>query len=516
MNSITCYGGVDQIGGNKILLKLSDSSIFLDFGLNFGEEGRFFEEFLQPRTASKLHDLLKLNLLPRLDGVYRKDALQPEGLETLEEDLSKPLWKNDIQSYEEARSEEGWYPDAVFISHAHLDHCGYLPYLGDIPIVSSSETKTLMESFEEIANLTGFDDDLSKVQRRSVGELGSRAYFPGEPKIKKEDERKREMIELDDGEEAPIGNVTLEAVEVGHSVPGALSALIESKDKQILYTGDLRFHGRKETKIAEDLEGLRPEAMLCEGTRIDEEDPDDEEEVERKLVEAFSKTDGLAMVGFAWKDLERYETVKRASQEVGRIPVFDPRLAYLKARLDRSIYEEDAKAFVERTDSMLYSAGDYTRCKHKCGEIPVSEWSSSEDVKDTKHLDKGVTAVDIRENPDKYVLQLDYYRFKNLVDLDPPKGSKYIRAQSEPFNEEMELSEERLINWLKHFGINEEENHRPIQIHASGHACGSEIQEMIDRIRPKKLIPIHTEDPDMFENEHGEVILPQKGKTIGS
>ncbi|KXA99228.1 hypothetical protein AKJ40_03645 [candidate division MSBL1 archaeon SCGC-AAA259M10] len=515
MNSVTCYGGVGEIGGNKILLELDDSSIFLDFGLNFGKEKRFFEEYLQPRTESKLHDLLSLDLLPGLDGIYRGDAMCPEGFERLEDNPSEPLWECELQSYENAVSNGDWHPDAVFISHAHMDHCGYVPFLGDVSLICSPATRTLMESITEIGNLFGFDGELVKMRGRCV-DTYSRGYFPGAAKIKKEDEASRMMIELEHGDRTSVGpdRVTLEAIEVGHSVPGALAGLVESEEKQVVYTGDLRFHGRTRTGIVSELGGLRPDVMLCEGTRIDEDQPDDEEQVEKELVEVFSDARGLAMVGFAWKDLERYETVKDAAEKAGRTPVFDPRLAYLKARLDRSLYEEGATAFVERSGSMLYSPGDYTRSKHKAGEIPVSEWDSRAGIKDTTHLEKGVTAKDIRESPEEYVLHLDYYRFKNLIDLDPLKGSIYVRAQSEPFNIEMELSEKRLKNWLRHFEINEEENYEPIQIHASGHACGREIQEMVDAIKPKKLIPIHTQNPDAFENEHGEVIKPKMGKTI--
>ncbi|GAF95596.1 unnamed protein product, partial [marine sediment metagenome] len=32
MTSLTFYGGVDEIGGNKILLEDQDTRIFLDFG----------------------------------------------------------------------------------------------------------------------------------------------------------------------------------------------------------------------------------------------------------------------------------------------------------------------------------------------------------------------------------------------------------------------------------------------------------------------------------------------------
>ena len=72
--TLTFYGGVNEIGGNKILLKFNDGSIFLDFGLSYNEESLFFEEFLQPRSNCKYYDLTRLGLLPKLNGIYRKDV----------------------------------------------------------------------------------------------------------------------------------------------------------------------------------------------------------------------------------------------------------------------------------------------------------------------------------------------------------------------------------------------------------------------------------------------------------
>ena len=109
---------------------------------------------------------------------------------------------------------------------------------------------------------------------------------------------------------------------------------------------------------------------------------------------------------------------------------------------------------------------------------------------------------------------MDFYRFMSILDLEPPEGSIFVRAQTEPFNEEMKLSEERLENWLTHFGLNEDQDHQPIQIHASGHAAGVEILEMIDKIEPRVLVPVHTLYPDQFENPHGSIIEPVQGETI--
>ncbi len=43
---LTFYGGVNEIGGNKILLQTEDGSVLLDFGRRMGEYGKFFSEFL--------------------------------------------------------------------------------------------------------------------------------------------------------------------------------------------------------------------------------------------------------------------------------------------------------------------------------------------------------------------------------------------------------------------------------------------------------------------------------------
>ena len=52
MTSLTFYGGVNEVGGNKILLQDKDTKVFLDFGMSFGKRGKYFDEFMSPRTAT--------------------------------------------------------------------------------------------------------------------------------------------------------------------------------------------------------------------------------------------------------------------------------------------------------------------------------------------------------------------------------------------------------------------------------------------------------------------------------
>lgn len=127
MVSLTFYGGVGEIGGNKILLKDGDTNIFLDFGMSFGKRGQFFEEFLTPRTAAGIKDFITMGLMPDIKNVYREDLLIHMGRKTEEPDVQ-----------------------GVVVSHAHADHANYISFLHkDIPVYCGETCKHILDAVEE-------------------------------------------------------------------------------------------------------------------------------------------------------------------------------------------------------------------------------------------------------------------------------------------------------------------------------------------------------------------------------
>ena len=95
-----------------------------------------------------------------------------------------------------------------------------------------------------------------------------------------------------------------------------------------------------------------------------------------------------------------------------------------------------------------------------------------------------------------------------FIDIKPERGSTFIHSLSEPFNEEMLIDYQRLHNWLKHFGMGF------VQSHASGHATGEEIREMLKEINPKVLFPIHTEHPEMMKGIVDQTTLVSYGESV--
>ena len=87
MVKLTFYGGVNTIGGNKILLEDKDTKIFLDYGMNFKEHSDYFTEYMPPRKNSCITDLIHLGLLPDIKGIYRKDYCRHMGFSDQKKDL---------------------------------------------------------------------------------------------------------------------------------------------------------------------------------------------------------------------------------------------------------------------------------------------------------------------------------------------------------------------------------------------------------------------------------------------
>ncbi len=78
LTSLTFYGGVNEIGGNKILLEDKDTRVFLDFGKRFSRRAKFVEEYINPRVANGIEDFLTMGLLPHIKGgtgiIFNRDG----------------------------------------------------------------------------------------------------------------------------------------------------------------------------------------------------------------------------------------------------------------------------------------------------------------------------------------------------------------------------------------------------------------------------------------------------------
>lgn len=130
MTSLAFYGGVNEIGGNKILLEDKDTRVFLDFGKSFSRRAKFFEEYINPRAANGIEDFLTMGLLPDIKGLYRDDLMKLAEREICEPNI-----------------------DAVLLTHAHSDHADYISFVHEkIPIYMGETCYLILQAIEERSN----------------------------------------------------------------------------------------------------------------------------------------------------------------------------------------------------------------------------------------------------------------------------------------------------------------------------------------------------------------------------
>jgi ribonuclease J len=557
---ITFLGAVDAIGGNKFLLsdrKDPESRILLDFGMMFGDPesyvksgggvgsmGAFYDEFLQPRRNAGLRDLLRLKILPEVEGLYRKDWLvTPEYRRAVERHLGEvPLadfWEAGLDSYEDHVTRTGRpFVDGVLITHAHADHFQHLAYVDHrVPVFATAVTRSIVQSAADVANAGEVQESVA-ARLRHLEANGAKSKWPGFWGFaKKAGSGKRDWHAVQPYEWFQVGAFRVQAIPIDHSVPGACFFLIEGSDgKRVLYTGDFRFHGVYEglsDHAKRLLADSQVDALLCEGTRIDNDHIVREADVRAKTTARIRDTRGLVFAEWGWKDATRFLTMQQAAEAAGRTLLVDPRVAYMLqglSRVDRDFRPiegyPNVRVYLRRKSSLLYAPQDYD--KHELGY--QVEWSkedaaeamrflSSEDGLEAPptlaHYTQGVRADQVRKDPSRYIVQSSFFQMGELFDLQPPQGSYYIKSSCEPFNDEMKSDQKKQLNWLSNFGVDSNLAENRDGHHTSGHASGAELAEFWRIVKPRLLFPIHTIHAERYaEHWRGDIHVPRYGETF--
>jgi ribonuclease J len=281
---LTFHGGVNEIGGNKILLQDRDTRVFFDFGMSFGLRKQFYSPpFLSPKTERSLQEL---GILPKLEGVYRFDE--------------KPSI------------------DAVFVSHSHLDHSAYLSFMNrEIPVYCGETTKTILKALGDMRR-ADLEFDIQDI-----------VFKP-----------------FRTGDKITIGGLEIEPVHVDHSVPGAYGFIIHTSNGTVVYMGDFRVHGAKPhmtQEFVDEAKEAEPVAVVTEATNMTGASVSSESEVGDKLNSIVKQADGIVLAEFSYADVDRLNSFFRIAKKNQRCLAVSLKQAYLlnAFRADRGLSVPD-------------------------------------------------------------------------------------------------------------------------------------------------------------------------------
>lgn len=388
-----------------------------------------------------------------------KSPVQPTNLQELLDEKLVPYVNNiydpsiKLNGYES--KEDNFKNSAVFLSHVHLDHSKIVNYLNPaIPLYTLEGTKSLL-------NTLNINNDF---------------LFPFDEKREK---NTRDIIGVKENEVINVGKIQVKVMPVDHDAYGACGLLITTPDLVISYTGDIRLHGYRENdtlSFCKESEGC--DVLLIEGVSVSFQDFDDEvsdTEIlnEPELIDKINeivKNNPHKQITFNYyiSNIERIlEIIKTNPRKV----VLDAYYAYVV---------KEATGY----DSYYYQLDD-------------KEYGLDEKYK----IDFDVLLNDEGD----FFWQLDEAGLKHIDKLKA--GGIYIHSNATPLGD-FDPAYVPFVNKFKELDI------EFIRNSCSGHAHPKDLIKIIDLIKPKLLVPIHSYRPEKLYNKSGEVLLPEKGQTI--
>lgn len=198
---------------------------------------------------------------------------------------------------------------AIILTHSHLDHYGLAHHAHPaIPVYGSDGTIAVLE-----VGRVFFPDSVLPADLRR---------FPPDMPLR-------------------FGDLSVTAIPVDHAAPDSRALLIEADGQRLLYTGDLRAHGRTGFHFDSMLKDERVrevDCLLIEGTTLGSSGGThglrSEADVEEKLLElAQDDHDKLLAVAASGQNVDRLVSCFRAAKRSGRLLVIDPYQAYVLMKL---------------------------------------------------------------------------------------------------------------------------------------------------------------------------------------
>lgn len=380
-------GGLEEVGRNMMLLEYDQSIIIIDMGFRFPEED-----------------------MPGIDYI--------------------------IPGIEYLKNKKEWVK-AVFITHAHYDHIGAIPYIidkiGYPPIYATPLSKGIIVKRQE---------DF--------------------PRMRKLDIR---LINKDNPETIVVGPFTVDPFHVNHNIPDAVGLAIQTPVGQVIHTCDFKFDfapvADKPADISRIVQLASRGTILLMSDSTGVENPGhsiSESVIMNNLEEIFEEAEGRIIVSTFASLIGRMQQVLWLAEKTGRKVV--PEGFSMK--------------------SNLAIARELGYIKHNRGTI-----ISSEEAKKLPD-DKIVILCTGAQGEDRAVLMRIVSKEHKHWRIQP--GDTVIFSSSiVPGNER---SVQNLKDSLYRQGARVY-HYKMMDIHASGHAYAEDLKLMLNLIKPKFFIPIH-------------------------
>ena len=359
--------------------------------------------------------------------------------------------------------------DCILISHSHLDHYGLLNFANpEIPIYISEGSRKLVEVTNTFMH---------------------KGIYLSSDKIVKN----RVPFRIKDFEVTPY--------LVDHSGFDAMAYLIEAEGKRIFYSGDFRASGWKKSLFDRFIKNppKNVNCLLMEGTTIERQDGAfaDEPAVLSGIQEVLRKTEKNVLLAYcSGQNIDRIVTFYKAVRRAKATLIIDPYIATVLHVL------KNERNKIPQVDwgNIKVLIGNY----RGHGDIYINKIVKS----NFKYLtfDIGRHKIKTWEVGREKCLVLMRNSMIPLVErIQGIKGTTLIYSQWEGY-----IRDKKKPNAFQDFV---HANNLTVEhIHTSGHAVLNDLQRFAKALKPKSLVPIHTFEPEKYQELFENVKIVNDGE----
>lgn len=323
------------------------------------------------------------------------------------------------------------YNDHVFISHIHLDHVKAMNLIpNDVPIYMHSDSIKFLNILETVK----FD--------------GLKGDF-------------RPYTAIDSTD--TIGGFKVTPVLVDHDVPGAVAFMFENDDITLVYTGDLRMHGRNPERtlnFINQCQQLNVDVLISEGVTISFIEDD------CKIIPSDEVAETEIEFG------QRLSTIIDSA----KTQFFNPYIMGI----------ERLQTFIE-----LANANDKQIALSPASALIAKTYLNYDglSVLEEDKYQSGYPVVSLDQIDNNWFVQFEYVNKDKL--LPYMKGQELIQSGGEPLGD--------FDPRFKLFATELEANNTKFIVEGlGGHASPENLQYICDSIAPSYTFPLHSFKPELL------------------
>ncbi|MDE6303403.1 MAG: MBL fold metallo-hydrolase [Paramuribaculum sp.] len=355
---------------------------------------------------------------------------------------------------------------ALLITHYHGDHVGCIAELPEeLPIFIGNIAKEILEGLSEHL---GHIDDKQKALSARLKSVNT--FLPGH------------LLEW--------GEFQIMPIIMDHSAFDAYAFRIEAGGLKVFHTGDFRTHGFRSGKLPKVVEKYvgKVDYMVCEATNVRRtaNNIKPEHELQKEFRQAFT--------------VNKYNAVYLSSTNIDRL--FGLYHAALQAGRPFYVdgYQKKIMDIVAGRDTIWGRSRLY---RYKDGSEPKVLHRDEDNFRVNGKF------VDFLSDRGYVIIARAGERFDNLLSRIPSDGR---RTYFSMWNGYLDKSKAAYSPTLaKSVGSDY------VSLHTSGHCDMDSLEKLIEMLRPKTIIPIHTDSPKTFAelfSDKWPVLIMKEGDTF--